>query len=710
MTVTAANDRHLALSEAAPVDVGRCIVRVPRAIMEQRGFTAGAVVAVTGEGGTAYARAVPARGSATSIALEKALRDQAGLSLGSVVDLQPARTAPAVSVTLSLADQRASRILGLRRLIRQHLEHKPVAPGLVVSLRLVGGRTVTARISKVDAPAGCAPLVTADTMIELDPAQGEVPRPGVSYEDLGGLDAEIERVREIVEGPLKYPDLFASLGIDPPRGVLLAGPPGTGKTLLARAVAEEAGAAFFHIAGPEIASKHFGESERQLRDVFQRAEKKAPSIIFIDEIDAIAPKRESLSGEKQVERRVVAQLLTLLDGLQMRGQVIVMAATNLPDSLDGALRRPGRFDREVVFRPPSVDGRTQILAVHSRGMPLADDVKLADIAAMAHGFVGADLAALCREAGMSALRRLLGDADAREFGSATVTRDDFLSALGDVEPTALRELYTERPSVTFADIGGQDEAKRELEESVILPLQHPDLVARCGVDPARGVLLAGPPGTGKTLLAKALAGEAKANFISVQGSEVVSQFFGEAERMLRDLFAKARMSAPCIIFVDELDGLAPRRGQDAGVMDRVVGQLLTELDGVRARPGVILVAATNRLGGIDPALTRPGRIDRIIRVGLPDMRARLAILRLHLSGKAVADDLDLSALADTTDGFSGADLELVVRTAALAALRRTLKRAAEDPDVEVAPITAHDLERAVGTVTVARMAIDGEAG
>ncbi|NRA29211.1 MAG: AAA family ATPase [Parvularculaceae bacterium] len=684
-------------------DARRGIIRVPRSSMVALGIASGDIVCVTASQ-SVYGRAMPCRQGQAAVLLDDTCRDLAGLSAEQQVELTKAKTASATSVLLEIQDTRTAKILGLKKLFRQHLQDRPVHPGEDLRISLMGSRQVVAKVKSVQPSASNAALmVTDNTQIDVRVA-GQAAGPSkISYEDLGGLDHELSRIREMIEAPLQHADLFQQLGIAPPKGVLLTGPPGTGKTLLAKAVAEESGAAFLHIAGPEVASKHFGESEKQLREIFEKAQSKAPSIVFIDEIDAIAPKRGTLSGEKQVERRMVAQLLTLLDGLESRGQVVVMAATNLPDSLDPALRRPGRFDREVRFQPPNAEGRFQILSVHTRGMPLAEDVNLAAIAAETYGFVGADLAALAREAGMHAFRRVMaGDHPEPDLSLVTVRLKDFVQAKADIRPTALRELMTDRPSVTFADVGGHQEAKAALEEAIVLPLKYPDIVAAQGIEPLRGILLGGPPGTGKTLLAKALAGEAGAHFISIQGSQVVSQFFGEAEKTISEVFSTAQMSSPCIVFIDEVDALAPRRGADVSSMDRVVGQLLTELDGMQGRSNVIFLAATNRIDVVDPAILRPGRIDRIIEVGLPKLEDRQSILSVHLQNATIADDVDLMDLAGLTDGLSGADLAGLIRTAQLSALRRALSAAQGGEEHQVEPITPQDLTAALAAIKVGR--------
>jgi transitional endoplasmic reticulum ATPase len=528
-------------------------------------------------------------------------------------------------------------------------------------------------------------LVTEDTDVELreEPISGfEKTGGGITYEDIGGLQSEIQRVREMVELPMKHPQIFKKLGIEPPQGVLLHGPPGTGKTLLAKAVANETSASFFSIAGPEIISKYYGESEQQLREIFEDAKEESPSIIFIDELDSIAPKREDVTGE--VERRVVAQLLTMMDGLETRGQVIVIAATNRVDSVDPALRRPGRFDREIEIGVPDEAGRKEILQIHTRGMPLSDDVDLDVLADETHGFVGADIESLTKEAAMKALRRYLPEIDLDEedippslIDRMIVKRDDFGGALGEVEPSAMREVLVELPKVTWDDVGGLETAKQNVKESVEWPLTDRGKFERMGIEPPKGVLLYGPPGTGKTLMAKAVANETNANFISVRGPQLLSKWVGESEKAIRQTFRKARQVAPCVVFFDELDALAPARGQEVGnnVSERVVNQLLTELDGLEEMGDVMIIGATNRPDMIDPALIRSGRFDRLVMIGEPDESGREAILRIHSQSMPLAPDVSLREVAEITDGYVGSDLESITREAAIEALR-------EDGDAE----------------------------
>jgi transitional endoplasmic reticulum ATPase len=498
---------------------------------------------------------------------------------------------------------------------------------------------------------------------------------------VGGLEEELQRVREMIELPLKHPELFERLGIDPPKGVLLYGPPGTGKTLIAKAVANEAGAAFYSIQGPEIISKYYGQSEEKLREKFDEAEKNAPSIIFVDELDSIAPKREEVHGE--VERRVVAQLLTLMDGMGGRGQVIVIGATNREDAIDPALRRPGRFDREIEIGVPTKEGRKEILEIHTRGMPLGDEVSLDYFASLTHGFVGADLMALAREAAMKCLSRFVPELElgkpipAEVLERVKVTQDDFMDALKELEPSAMREVLVEVPKVTWDDVGGLEEVKRHLREMIEMPMENPAAFKRMGIRPAKGILLYGPPGTGKTLLAKAVANESKANFIPIKGPEIMSKWVGESEKAVRQAFKKAKQVAPAVLFLDEIDAIAPRRGSasDTNVTERVVNQLLTSMDGMDTLEKVTVIAATNRPDIIDPALLRPGRFDRLVLIPIPDEKARLAILSVHTKAMPIRN-VDVTILADKTEGFVGADLENLCREAAMIALR-------ENKDAEI---------------------------
>ena len=617
------------------------------------------------------------------------IRNNAKVNLGDKVAVKKAQVKPAKKVVLAPMMDQSGRVQfgpGIEEVILRGLNRRPLTKGDVVivpGLTLMGGRLPFA--VTVVQPKGII-QIQADTVIQVheDPVkEEELTATGVAYEDIGGLKEEIKKVREMIELPLKHPELFDALGIDPPKGVLLYGPPGTGKTLLAKAVANESGANFLSIQGPEIMNKYYGESEAHLRQIFEEAETNSPSIIFIDELDSIASKRDETQGE--VERRVVAQLLTLMDGLQGRGQVIVIAATNRPDAIDQALRRPGRFDREIEIGIPDRDGRKEVLQVHTRGMPISRDKdghwkKIDHFAEITHGFVGADLAALAREAAMSALRRYLPEIDLDEpippklLQEMKVTNDDFKEALKDVEPSALREIMVEIPKVKWDEVGGLEDVKQQLKETVEWPLTNPEGFERLGIKPPRGLLLYGPPGNGKTLIAKAIATESAANFIAIKGPEVMSKWVGESEKKLREVFRKAKQVSPCIVFLDELDALAPTRGTggDNNVSDRLVDQLLTSMDGLENMEGVITIGATNRPEVIDSALLRPGRFDRMILVGEPDEDARKKILKIHTKSVPLKN-VKLGVLAKKMVGYTGADIEGVVREAAILALRKDHK-------------------------------------
>jgi transitional endoplasmic reticulum ATPase len=607
-------------------------------------------------------------------------RGNAEVALEDIVTVRKVVAQPALRIVLSPTaagfSDRDLQYIGTR------LDGLPVLEGDRIRGTLFGSRSMDFLVKETE-PKG-AVLIAPTTLLTVGPARteartGAVGRPSFSYEDVGGLKREVQRVREIVELPLRYPEVFTRLGIDAPKGILLYGPPGCGKTLIARAVAHETNVRFFTISGPEIMQKFYGESEGYLRKLFEEATKQAPAIIFIDEIDSIAPKRESLGGEHQVERRVVAQLLSLMDGLKSRGQVIVIAATNIPNAIDPALRRPGRFDREVVIPIPDRHGRLEILEIHSRGMPLSQEVDLSKLADITHGFVGADLEALCREAAMICVRRILPEID---FAKATLPYeslqklelnfDDFLAAFREVEPSALREVFVEVPTTTWQDVGGLTEPKRLLREALEWPLLHAGLFREAGIRPLKGILLSGPPGCGKTLLASAAASATCVNFISVKGPALMSKYIGESEHAVREVFRKAKQAAPCLVFFDEIDALVPRRGSgasDAGVSERVVAQFLAELDGVEKLTGVLVLAATNRLDMIDPALMRPGRFDVLMEIPLPDETERLAILQVQTRSKPLAHEVDLALIAADTAGLTGADLGAVCQYAALNAIR-----------------------------------------
>jgi transitional endoplasmic reticulum ATPase len=551
--------------------------------------------------------------------------------------------------------------------------------------------------------------VTTETRLTIlnEPAPEGKGLPRTTYEDIGGLHEEIQRVREMVELPLRHPELFQRLGIEPPKGVLLHGPPGCGKTLLARAVANESEANFYSINGPEIMSKFYGESEARLREIFQQAQQNAPSIIFVDELDAIAPKREEVTGE--VERRVVAQLLALMDGLSGRGNVIVIGATNRPGALDPALRRPGRFDREIEIGVPDKKGRYEVMQIHTRGMPLAEDVDLKKLSDMTHGYTGADLSALSRETAMKALRRYLPQINLEEerippavLEKMEVKMDDFVGAFKEVTPTAMREVYIEVSTVHWDDAGGLEEVKQHLKEAVEWPIKNPEIFTRLGIRPPKGILLYGPPGCGKTLLAKAVATESEANFITIKGPEVFSKWVGESEKAIREVFRKARMAAPAVIFLDEIDSITPRRGMgmsDSGVSERVISQLLTEMDGITTLQDIVVIAATNRPDMVDSAVLRPGRFDRLIYVHEPDDKSRMQIFKIYTKGMPLTQDVDLNQLAMATKYYSGADIESLCREAAMHALRRDVNsrevtmKDFQDAMHEMGPSISPDMEK-----------------
>lgn len=713
MAENAATGVRLRVAKAHPQDVGKAIARLDREAMDALGVREGGVIEIRGKRVTA-ALAVgptPEDEGLEVIRLDGLQRVNADVSIGDSVEIRAGDARPAKRVQLAPA-QKNLMLRGSGDALRRTIHGRPLTSGDVISTSVYhrgpGGRlgpdgfngsaedffrgmfespafglqeirlVVTSTV-----PRGIV-RVTGETEIDLLPqyADPQEPRPAdVTYDDVGGIGPTIEQLREMVELPLRHPELFQRLGIDPPKGVLLHGPPGTGKTLLARAVANESDARFFHIAGPEIMGKFVGESEERLRDVFQQASREAPSIIFIDEIDSIAPKREEATGE--VERRIVAQLLTLMDGLEPRQNVVVIAATNRINSIDEALRRPGRFDREIVIGVPDARGRREVLAIHTRGMPLAEDVNLDEVAEGIYGFVGADISALCREAAMEALRRLLPEISMEDeeipghvLDRLRVTREDFVNAQRRVQPSALREIMIQVPDVRWEDIGGLEEAKRSLREGCELPLKNPEAFRRLGIRPARGFLLYGPPGTGKTLLAKAVAREASANFIASKSSDLLSKWYGESEQQVSRLFQRARQVAPTVIFLDEIDSLAPQRGGGLGepaVTERVVNTLLAEMDGLAGLEGVVVIAATNRPTLLDTALLRPGRFDELIYVPVPDEEGRLRILRIQTREMPLAEDVKLEDVAARTEGYTGADLADVVRRAGLHAIRESLE-------------------------------------
>jgi transitional endoplasmic reticulum ATPase len=704
MADTENNAKKLQVANARPEDSGHGIARLPRTAMAALGLAEGDVVAIEGKRTTAARAVMPyAEDEGLELVrLDSLLRINAGIGTGEQVSIRRAESKPAQRVVFAPAQQNL-RLHGSGQALKRSFLGRPLTSGDVVA---TAGQQ---QVDRTDMPPQLRQMLAAPayalqeirlTVIETTPkgivhidantdvelrAEYQEPmdarRADVTYDDIGGMGETIDQLREMVELPLRYPELFERLGVDPPRGVLLYGPPGTGKTRLARAVANESSATFFLINGPEIMGSGYGESEKKLREVFEAAAKAAPSIVFIDEIDSIAPKRGQVSGE--AEKRLVAQLLTLMDGLEARTNLIVIAATNRPDAIDEALRRPGRFDREIVVGVPDIRGRREILGIHTRGMPLAEGVDLAELARTTYGFVGADLAALTREAAIEAVRRIMPKLDLETttippeiLDTLSVTRDDFLTAIKRVQPSAMREVMVQMPDVRWADIGGVGDAQQKLKEGIELPLKHPEAFRRLGIRPAKGFLLYGPPGTGKTLLAKAVAREAEANFIATRSSDLLSKWYGESEQQISRLFARARQVAPCIIFIDEMDSLVPARGGGMGepqVTERVVNTILAEMDGIEEMQSVVVIGATNRPTLIDPALMRPGRLDELIYVPVPDKDGRLHILKIHTAKMPLAKDVDLPALAERTDKFTGADLEDLSRRAGLAALRDSIK-------------------------------------
>ncbi|BAN90334.1 cell division protein CDC48 [Aeropyrum camini SY1 = JCM 12091] len=679
---------ELRVSEAYPRDVGRKIVRIDRQTAARLGVEVGDFVKVSKGDRSVVAVVWPLRPDDEGrgiIRMDGYLRAALGVTVGDTVTVEKAeKVEPASKVVLAPTEPiRFGR--DFVEYVKEFLLRKPISRGETIIVPVLEGLPLVVVSTQ---PAHFV-YVTEATEVEIreKPVREEIERlrgvPKVTWEDIGDLEEAKERIREIVELPMKHPEIFKHLGIEPPKGILLYGPPGTGKTLLAKALANEIGAYFISINGPEIMSKYYGESEQRLREIFKEAEENAPSIIFIDEIDAIAPKREEVTGE--VEKRVVAQLLTLMDGLKERGRVIVIGATNRPDAIDPALRRPGRFDREIEIRPPDKRARAEILKVHTRNMPLAEDVDLDKLAEMTHGYTGADLAALAKEAAMAALRRFIREGkinfEAKEIPASVlkelkVTMKDFIEAMKMIRPTLIREIYVEVPEVRWSDIGGLEDAKQALREAVEWPLKHPEIFEKMGIRPPRGVLLFGPPGTGKTLLAKAVATESGANFIAVRGPEILSKWVGESERAIRKIFERARQAAPAVVFFDEIDAIAPARGarfDTSGVTDRIVNQMLAEMDGIQPLTNVVVIGATNRPDIIDPALLRPGRFDRLIYVPPPDKEARKEIFRIHTKKVPLADDVDLDRLAEMTEGYTGADIEAVVREAVMAKLREKLE-------------------------------------
>ncbi|MEM2916635.1 MAG: CDC48 family AAA ATPase [Candidatus Woesearchaeota archaeon] len=735
-----AKEVKLRVVEAIQDDVNKGIVRIDSTFMREADIRPGDIVEIEGNRKTVAIadRALPGDIGLNHIRMDGLCRKNAQTGIGETVKVRKVDVKEAKKVVIAPAREGIIVKTSSPYVFKQGLLGRAVVKGDIISLGGARRRRTTMTgspffdevFSMMENEMGFGGvgfgfgdlkfvvaetnpkqpvIITDSTEIILNPEAMEIKEeamPGVTYEDIGGLEEEVKKIREMVELPLKHPEIFQRLGVDAPKGVLLHGPPGTGKTLLAKAVANETNSHFIVINGPEIMSKYYGQSEENLRKKFEEAEKNAPSIIFIDEIDAIASKREETRGE--VERRVVAQLLALMDGLKSRGKVVVIAATNVPNILDPALRRPGRFDRELEIGVPNKEGRLNILKIHTRNMPLAKDVNLKEIAAITHGFVGADLASLCKEAAMIVRSRVLPDLkyDKDEavpdsvLEKLQITKADFKEALKVVRPSALREVLVEVPNVHWSDIGGLESVKQELVEAVEWPLKHPEAFARLGVKPPKGILLYGAPGTGKTLLAKAVAHESEANFISIKGPELLSKWVGESEKAVREIFKKARQTAPTIIFFDEIDSLVPRRGSssDSHVTERVVNQLLTEIDGLEDLHDIVIIGATNRPDMVDPALLRPGRFDRIILTPVPDKKARLEIFKVHTKGMPLKN-VDIDYLAEQTEGFVGADIEALCREAAMLALREDIKNKQITGDhfeqalMKVAPSVTKDVEQ-----------------
>lgn len=710
-----ASDKAIKVAELKAGETGRGIVRLDPALMDVLSIRVGDIVQIDGSKKTVakVLRGAPEDANLGIIRMDGSTRRNAGVSLDERVAVKKVAAKNAEKITFSPTEQ--LRLQGGEEYLKQVLDGRAIAKGDTITLNVMGNKIDLVVTSF--SPSGEAVMICDTTEVKVSdkPAANKGDVPKVSYDDIGGLGDAVKKIREMVELPLRHPELFKRLGVEAPKGVLLHGPPGTGKTMLAKAVAGETSSNFISIGGPEIVSKFYGESEGKLREIFKEAEENAPSIIFIDEIDSIAPKREEVTGEE--ERRIVAQLLSLMDGLNSRGKVVVIGATNRPNSIDEALRRPGRFDREIEIGIPDRDGRHEILMIHTRGMPLADDVDLDWLADRTHGYSGADLSALTKEAAMAALRRVLPDVDleAEEIprevlNKISVTRDDFKSALRDMQPSTMREVLIEKPNVKWEDIGALEEPKQELKEAVEWPLKYGKVFEHMSARPPKGILLYGPPGTGKTMLAKAVATESEANFIAVKGPEFLNKWVGESEKAVRETFRKARQAAPCVIFMDEIDSIAPERGKgnggDDGVTERVISQMLTEMDGLESLNNVVVIAATNRPDIMDPALLRPGRFDKSIFIGPPDKDSRRSIFGIHTRGKPLADDVDLEKLADETEGCTGADISAICNEAVMNAVRHLIAKGKEptDEEIQACKVDAEDFQEALGKFGPAKRA------
>jgi transitional endoplasmic reticulum ATPase len=685
----------LKVAEAEQRDVGRKIARVDPAVAETLGIISGDALEISSLGRKTTLLSWPAKESDRDkglIRIDGLIRNRLDVGINDLIEIKVVESKTANDITF--APTEPLRIMGAEEYLAEYLNGTLMTKGDTIPISVMGRRIDLVVISTH--PSG--PVIISDTtqiVVSEETSKAlQISQEGssasITYEDIGGLGDAVARVREMIELPLRHPELFKRLGVEAPKGVLLHGPPGTGKTLLAKAVANETNSNFFTIGGPEIMSKYHGESEERLRNVFQEAEKNAPSIIFIDEIDSIAPKREEVTGE--VERRIVAQLLSLMDGMTSRGKVVVIAATNRINAIDPALRRPGRFDREIEIGVPNRDGRLEVLQIHTRGMPLDKDVDLQKLADISHGFVGADLQALAKEAAMRALRRVLPDINLSSesipldtLRKIIVRMQDFMDVIKETEPSAMREVFVEVPDIKWEDIGGLSTIKQELQEAVEWPLKYLNVFTYADATPPKGILLYGPPGTGKTLMAKAAANESEANFISIKGPELLSKWVGESEKGVREIFRKARQAAPCIIFFDELDAIAPTRGGDHGdshVTERVISQFLTEMDGLEILTNVVVIAATNRPDIIDPALLRPGRFDRILYVSPPDRDSRLQILKIHTNKKPLEEDVNIEVLADKTDGYTGADIASLSSAAVMLALREHITKYPDSKEAE----------------------------